>query len=155
MSIRRPTESRPLMGRLIVPGRKTGVFFAIWVDSFDRALRIRYDEFAGWSSLVARRAHNPEVVGSNPTPATTPLFRAKRKPGPFSLIACARKAGLSSFLRVPQNPRDSGPEIVGSNPPPRNHAIIRGQANAWLFVLLQWRLGDAPTIGDDIPPGGK
>ncbi len=26
---------------------------------------------AGWSSLVARRAHNPEVVGSNPTPATT------------------------------------------------------------------------------------
>ena len=26
---------------------------------------------AGWSSLVARRAHNPEVIGSNPVPATT------------------------------------------------------------------------------------
>ena len=25
---------------------------------------------AGWSSLVARRAHNPKVVGSNPPPAT-------------------------------------------------------------------------------------
>ena len=25
---------------------------------------------AGWSSLVARRAHNPKVVGSNPAPAT-------------------------------------------------------------------------------------
>ena len=24
---------------------------------------------AGWSSLVARRAHNPKVVGSNPAPA--------------------------------------------------------------------------------------
>ena len=24
---------------------------------------------AGWSSLEARRAHNPEVVGSNPSPA--------------------------------------------------------------------------------------
>ena len=24
---------------------------------------------AGWSSLEARRAHNPKVVGSNPTPA--------------------------------------------------------------------------------------
>ena len=24
---------------------------------------------AGWSSSVARRAHNPKVVGSNPTPA--------------------------------------------------------------------------------------
>ena len=29
------------------------------------------DKFvAGWSSLVARRAHNPEVAGSNPAPAT-------------------------------------------------------------------------------------
>ena len=26
---------------------------------------------AGWSSLVARQAHNLKVVGSNPTPATT------------------------------------------------------------------------------------
>ncbi len=26
---------------------------------------------AGWSSLVARRAHNPKVVGSNPAPATS------------------------------------------------------------------------------------
>jgi hypothetical protein len=26
---------------------------------------------AGWSSLVARRAHNPEVAGSNPAPATS------------------------------------------------------------------------------------
>ena len=25
---------------------------------------------AGWSSLVARKAHNLEVVGSNPAPAT-------------------------------------------------------------------------------------
>ena len=25
---------------------------------------------AGWSSPVARRAHNPKAVGSNPTPAT-------------------------------------------------------------------------------------
>ena len=28
------------------------------------------DITAGWSSSVARWAHNPEVVGSNPTPAT-------------------------------------------------------------------------------------
>ena len=30
-------------------------------------------DIAGWSSLVARRAHNPEVVGSNPAPATKTL----------------------------------------------------------------------------------
>ena len=26
---------------------------------------------AGWSSLVARWAHNPKVIGSNPIPATS------------------------------------------------------------------------------------
>jgi hypothetical protein len=39
---------------------------------------------AGWSSLVARRAHNPEVVGSNPTPATIPSLQNTNKTGPFS-----------------------------------------------------------------------
>ena len=29
---------------------------------------------AGWSSSVARRAHNPKVVGSNPAPATKQLY---------------------------------------------------------------------------------
>jgi hypothetical protein len=32
---------------------------------------------AGWSSLVARRAHNPKVVGSNPAPATNSDFIRK------------------------------------------------------------------------------
>jgi hypothetical protein len=40
---------------------------------------------AGWSSLVARRAHNPEVVGSNPTPATMGTERENLKV-PFSLL---------------------------------------------------------------------
>lgn len=30
---------------------------------------------AGWSSLEARRAHNPEVIGSNPIPAITDYIR--------------------------------------------------------------------------------
>src|SRR5579859_1329298 len=34
---------------------------------------------AGWSSSVARWAHNPEVEGSNPSPATEMQVR-----GPFS-----------------------------------------------------------------------
>ena len=33
------------------------------------------DNIAGWSSSVARRAHNPKAVGSNPAPATkSPLI---------------------------------------------------------------------------------
>ena len=31
-------------------------------------------DIAGWSSLVARRAHNPKVRGSNPLPATNLVF---------------------------------------------------------------------------------
>ena len=38
---------------------------------------------AGWSSPVARQAHNLKVVGSNPTPATNPseLSAAEQTPG--------------------------------------------------------------------------
>ena len=41
-----------------------------------------YDASAGWSSLVARRAHNPEVVGSNPTPATILVLHKELRPTP-------------------------------------------------------------------------
>ena len=35
---------------------------------------------AGWSSPVARQAHNLKVVGSNPTPATTARLTATALP---------------------------------------------------------------------------
>ena len=39
------------------------------VQGFE-SLILLFHIIAGWSSLVARRAHNPKVVGSNPSPAT-------------------------------------------------------------------------------------
>ncbi len=43
---------------------------------------------AGWSSSVARRAHNPKVVGSNPAPAT----KFKKPPNQvaffYALVLC-------------------------------------------------------------------
>jgi hypothetical protein len=41
---------------------------------FDASRHRCYDLLAGWSSLVARWAHNPKVGGSNPPPATTYRF---------------------------------------------------------------------------------
>src|SRR5256884_2239319 len=41
-----------------------------WGRGFESRFPLWHSD-AGWSSLVARRAHNPEVVGSNPTPATS------------------------------------------------------------------------------------
>src|SRR4051794_22939873 len=45
---------------------------------------------AGWSSLVARRAHNPKVAGSNPAPATE---RARWKRRAFS---CSATSGYAA-----------------------------------------------------------
>src|ERR1700730_17938324 len=42
------------------------------LPKFDEHNHLRYDSDAGWSSLVARWAHNPKVGGSNPSPATNP-----------------------------------------------------------------------------------
>jgi small subunit ribosomal protein S21 len=36
-------------------------------------LKIEFKYIAGWSSLVARQAHNLKVGGSNPSPATKSL----------------------------------------------------------------------------------
>ena len=47
-----------------------------------RAL-LSYSPPAGWSSPVARWAHNPKVAGSNPAPATTAESRGQRKLWPL------------------------------------------------------------------------
>ena len=45
---------------------------------------------AGWSSLAARRAHNPKVAGSNPAPATR--FSSE---GPLRRPFCRESAGCA------------------------------------------------------------
>ena len=61
--------------------------------------RTIYD--AGWSSLVARRAHNPEVVGSNPTPATNLICEGRAQaPGLFVLRLMSRVSGKAYFVYV-------------------------------------------------------
>src|SRR5689334_6584039 len=64
------------------------------VDRFGVPL---HKDGAGWSSLVARRAHNPKVVGSNPAPATTtsqhPLAASPE-----------RVYGFNAFVFIAANP---------------------------------------------------
>src|SRR5690349_14295667 len=48
-------------GSLTTPGMR---------KALGTARRVDYTDFAGWSSQVARWAHNPKVAGSNPAPAT-------------------------------------------------------------------------------------
>jgi hypothetical protein len=66
---------------------------------------------AGWSSQVARRAHNPEVVGSNPTPATGRAWRTKVQRAllyaVFGLLIKLwlgrRPLQIEAYLRTPAN----------------------------------------------------
>src|SRR5271168_1497815 len=52
---------------------------------------------AGWSSPVARQAHNLKVVGSNPTPATTDSERlGPNEPGRPCLRASANSSSAPS-----------------------------------------------------------
>ena len=60
-------------------------------------MRYHSDRDAGWSSQVARRAHNPEVAGSNPAPAMT------KPPVIGGLVVLRRVFGrrfLPDFLRL-------------------------------------------------------
>ena len=67
---------------------------------------------AGWSSPVARQAHNLKVVGSNPTPATKyKLSKEMQTPccvGMFAMAHCSGHA-MSTFSEPP--PKD---EIIAS-----------------------------------------
>lgn len=51
---------------------------------------------AGWSSLAARRAHNPKVVGSNPAPATS----IKRKGPVWGFLLIGVGHGPTFYLCV-------------------------------------------------------
>ena len=109
---------------------------------------------AGWSSLVARRAHNPKVVGSNPAPATRcskrPLNRVaflfsafrlnylieKQKSVDTSLIPYTiGAAGWSSLVAR----RAHNPKVVGSNPAPATRCSKR-PLNRVAFLFSAFRL---------------
>jgi hypothetical protein len=56
---------------------------------------------AGWSSLVARRAHNPKVAGSNPAPATN-LKRTRVQPESFCICIGSEAIPDSLLAKIQQ-----------------------------------------------------
>ena len=56
--------------------KKQLTFNSYYAIIYEHLLKRKY--IAGWSSPVARRAHNPKVVGSNPAPATKLYVRLSR-----------------------------------------------------------------------------
>ena len=69
-----PSGQRGQTVNLLATPSKVRILLHPFKISIDILILIVYNSNvnndAGWSSLEARRAHNPKVVGSNPTPAT-------------------------------------------------------------------------------------
>ena len=72
---------------------------------------------AGWSSSVARRAHNPEVAGSNPAPATNASAVSPQVRGPLpmgeGLLTCVPRDQIRDQIadqRRPSRPTPSQAE---------------------------------------------
>jgi hypothetical protein len=73
---------------------------------------------AGWSSLVARRAHNPKVKGSNPFPATKKNIASLV---PWTKEAFLNYGGLAQLARASDS-YSLGPGFESLN----RHHISRG-----------------------------
>ena len=86
---------------------------------------------AGWSSLVARRAHNPKVVGSNPAPATNLIWHTIYISS-LSESHCDVDAGWSSLVAR----RAHNPKVVGSNPAPATNPLRCNSVGQFFQVVL-------------------
>jgi hypothetical protein len=62
---------------------------------------------AGWSSSVARWAHNPEVAGSNPAPATK-----------------VKQQVRGGFRRIPEAASDAFPSPVSAPCPVKSSEVV-------------------------------
>ena len=90
----------------------------------------QFNNTAGWSSLEARRAHNPKVTGSNPVPAiyaqiaqlVEQLICNQQVIGSSPIIGFQfnNTAGWSSL----EARRAHNPKVTGSNPVPAIYAQI-------------------------------
>ena len=95
----------------------------------------RNPSVAGWSSPVARQAHNLKVTGSNPVPATTetdPTPAPATRRG-FRMFACSGQTWHSARQRIAASlPRTGKPWAPG--------AVVSG-----IIRILQIRPGKIPV----------
>ncbi len=86
---------------------------------------------AGWSSSVARRAHNPKVVGSNPAPATIWVSDLSTR---FNRLVKKEKIELATARPLRKNSdagwsssvarRAHNPKVVSSNLAPATNFLV-------------------------------
>ena len=100
----RPMAPRQALGRearavrvMLRKNLKLGLVFSAEGCNISSCV-LRAPQIAGWSSLVARRAHNPEAVGSNPAPATK--FSATHSGGFLIYLLSLHASGARLLLQL-------------------------------------------------------
>ncbi len=88
---------------------------------------------AGWSSLAARRAHNPKVAGSNPAPATKILYHGPRE-GFF--VNRGKESGLLAHFLFMGMQRPGPVDLKAIMLP-----LVEGMGLAWVGLELQKQAG--------------
>ena len=68
---------------------------------------------AGWSSLVAREAHNLEVAGSNPAPAMSFRRQASSSARRLSLFTAPRISTPQEWYVFSYRPTDASKKLSG------------------------------------------
>src|SRR5581483_10651921 len=110
------------------------------------ACRMRGPPGAGWSSLAARRAHNPKVAGSNPAPATMLYKNNSRIQNTTSAASLGIHFSLRplvcqfQFVAATTGPRNFDPTREGSMAsflPHRMRRIATKAPNATTQCLAQ------------------
>lgn len=106
---------------------------------------MRRPDIAGWSSLVARRAHNPEVVGSNPAPATKTFSSSEVLFSELFFFGyIARRASCCAGILIPRV-NLCALEVVGSNP--ASTIKTPGQTQESLAARINEKYHHAEMIG--------
>ena len=126
---------------------------------FDEVSRARYDEgsafrrVAGWSSPVARWAHNPKVGGSNPPPATNitdrtvfqgpALRRGEHRPNVSNNLQQSVAWRNDDLLEEPSQRLAGGvAQIVAfQTGGERRRLLTEDVSHAWV-QRRRWRLGE-------------
>ncbi len=121
-------------------------------------------KYRGMEQSVARRAHNPKVVGSSPSPATTKrhpkgcLFylsnyeneersslgevasasggrRSEQNEAQWSKKSRSKATATEDFFGIPQEARSDNPKVVGSSPSPATTQNSRFSKERRLFFM--------------------
>jgi hypothetical protein len=95
---------------------------------------ILHSSDAGWSSLAARRAHNPKVVGSNPAPATKYNWSIAFALGQFYFVLIWHHSTSQNTNRIKKRIQNTEVSLSSRKP---NKGMVKRNRCKWSVTINQ------------------